>query len=246
MRRQVRPFHLRVRHRVPIPGHRLRLRRGPRLRLPGPRGERQARAGRADQLGAVAIGQRPGHERPGPVAARDPPADLERLPAGPPPDREHPDIERTHAKSSPCRRREPHDPSPTTRRTSRLRMPLPQSGTRPALSAGPRPEATRRSRPGARPAVSLARFTEPPSAGCHIRHHRPAMTTATRPSAVNIATYGNRGRDATSPKYSQIAEYVPLCQWLAAGLSASRFPVMRGDDREESEPPPVRRRRGNR
>src|SRR5207244_9940928 len=83
-------------HRVPVPRHRLRPRRGPRIRLPGGRGERQAPAGRADQLSAVTIGQRPRHERPGPVAARDPPPDLERLPARPAPDREHPHIKRTH------------------------------------------------------------------------------------------------------------------------------------------------------
>src|SRR6266704_2733972 len=58
-----------------------------------------AAAGCADQLGAVAVGQRPGHERPGPVAAGYPPADLKRLPAGPAPDREDPDIERIHGNS---------------------------------------------------------------------------------------------------------------------------------------------------
>ena len=154
MRRQVRPFHLRVRHRVPVPGHRLRLRRGPRLRLPGRRGERQALAGRADQLGAVTVGQRPGHERPRPVAARDPPADLERLPAGPAPDREHPHIERTHGES-PWSDGNLTIPVPSQEEHPRLHVPLPSSQARPSPSARPRPEAAQRSRPGTIPAASL-------------------------------------------------------------------------------------------
>jgi len=79
-----------------IPGHGYRLRRGPRRGLTGLRVERHAAAGHADQFGAVAISQRPGHERPGPATARDPPPHLEHRPAGPAPDREHPHIERAH------------------------------------------------------------------------------------------------------------------------------------------------------
>ncbi len=85
----------------PVPGHRHRLRRGPRLGFPGPRVELSTLAGRADKLGAVTIGQRPGHERPRLVAAGDPPPHLERRPARPAADREHPHIERTHENPSP-------------------------------------------------------------------------------------------------------------------------------------------------
>ena len=59
---QVRPLHLCVRSGVLIPGHRHRLRRGPRSGLTGHRVERQTSARRADQFGAVAVSQRPGHE----------------------------------------------------------------------------------------------------------------------------------------------------------------------------------------
>ena len=57
MRGQPWPFHLRVCRRVPVPGHDRRLRRGPLCGFTGRRVESLPPARRADQLGAVAIGQ---------------------------------------------------------------------------------------------------------------------------------------------------------------------------------------------
>ena len=93
MRGQVRPLHLRVRSRVLIPGHGHRLSFGPCYGFTGRRVESPAQARRTDQFGAVAVSQPPGHERPGPVAAGDPPSHLEGCSAGPASDREDPDIE---------------------------------------------------------------------------------------------------------------------------------------------------------
>jgi hypothetical protein len=84
MRGQMRPFHLRIRHRVLVPGGGHRLPGGPRSRLPvaglnsWPR-----RAARTSRM--VAVGQRQGNERPGLVATGYPAADLEHPPAGPAP-----------------------------------------------------------------------------------------------------------------------------------------------------------------
>ena len=83
MRRQLRPFHVRVGERVAVPRGGSRLRRSPQDGLAGDRVELQALAGGADQLRAVTAGQPPGHERLGPAAVGGMPADLERAAAVP-------------------------------------------------------------------------------------------------------------------------------------------------------------------
>jgi hypothetical protein len=83
MRRQLRPFHVRVGERVAVPRGGCSLRRSPQDGLAGNRVELQALAGGADQLRAVTVGQPPGHERLGPAAVGGMPADLERAAAVP-------------------------------------------------------------------------------------------------------------------------------------------------------------------
>ena len=77
MRRQARPFHVRVGDGMFQPGRHGRLGHGP-PRLAGGRVELQALAGCADQFGTVAVSQRPGKERLGLIAPGHPPADLKR------------------------------------------------------------------------------------------------------------------------------------------------------------------------
>ena len=60
---QGRPFHRGVRGGLLVPGDRRGFREVPRRRLAGQRIELQARPGRADQLGPVAVGEPPGDER---------------------------------------------------------------------------------------------------------------------------------------------------------------------------------------
>jgi len=196
MRCQVRPFHLRIRHRVPVPGHGHQLRRSPRRRLTGGRVEPGAPAGLADQISAVTVGQRPGHERPGPVTAGYPPADLERLPAGPAPDREDPDIERKHD-------------NPPLEMTGNPTIPAPPQEERPGsicrcrnrghalpcqLVPARSDPATAARRPP--PAANLARVAEPPPAGLS----RPPSPARNDRRQANIATQCNHRRDASSGK----------------------------------------------
>ena len=196
---------------------------------PVSRGERQAFAGRADQLGAVAVGQRPGHERPGPVAARDPPADLERLPSGPAPDREDPDIERTH-------RNPPLEVTGTSRSQPHHRKNFPAPCAAAVIPDTTCPVSSSPARSG--PAIAARHPPRQPAwpgspnhhpLARHIRHHRRAMTAATRPPACNIVTQGNRGRDATPAEYSQIAEYALVTGRMlesgqAPGFASSAHP----------------------
>ena len=97
-----RPFHRSVGRRVLQPADGVWFGRGPGRRFPGPGGEVQALAGRADELGPVTVRQTAGDERPRPGPAAGMPADLERAAAvRPAADRMDPDIKRAHASQPP-------------------------------------------------------------------------------------------------------------------------------------------------